>query len=263
MVDALLKTGPLRDAARRGLRRFAESELPVYAIKEFKAGALRAYVWLHNKFATERSYARTLTAVHAMSRTLQRNLTSTAIEALATLASSTGPTEARTLEERYGSTAKLDTIQCDESRLALKAIIYKAWSARRSITTRVVCPLSCYEELENVQEGRSGTLEIGRLGCTLGDECCLRASLVERLSDIEALRNAAREQGSGREHSRRYQTLREIHRKPGRPLGRDECRHLGDAVFAFFAPSDATILTTNVKDHEPLANALGKVVQRP
>ncbi len=41
------------------------------------------------------------------------------------------------------------------------------------------------------------------------------------------------------------------------------CRSLGDAIFAFFAPADAAILTTNERDHRPLAAALGKSVDTP
>ena len=36
------------------------------------------------------------------------------------------------------------------------------------------------------------------------------------------------------------------------------CRDLGDAVYAFFAPPDSVVLTTNIRDHRPLAEALGK-----
>jgi len=34
-------------------------------------------------------------------------------------------------------------------------------------------------------------------------------------------------------------------------------------VFAFFAPKDATIVTTNIRDHRPLAAALGKTALSP
>jgi hypothetical protein len=37
----------------------------------------------------------------------------------------------------------------------------------------------------------------------------------------------------------------------------------GDAYFSFFAPPGSIILTTNAKDHVPLAAALGKIVQAP
>ena len=46
-------------------------------------------------------------------------------------------------------------------------------------------------------------------------------------------------------------------------LTEEQCRFVGDAVFAFFCPDDAAILTTNVKDHKPLAEAIGKDVDWP
>jgi len=46
-------------------------------------------------------------------------------------------------------------------------------------------------------------------------------------------------------------------------LDRDQCRWLGDAVFAFFCPEDAVILTTNIGDHQRLAKAVGKRAEKP
>ena len=42
-----------------------------------------------------------------------------------------------------------------------------------------------------------------------------------------------------------------------------DCGKLGDAYFALHAQPDAVILTTNLKDHAPLANALGKQATSP
>jgi hypothetical protein len=44
---------------------------------------------------------------------------------------------------------------------------------------------------------------------------------------------------------------------------RKDCQALGDAYFAFFAPDDADILTTNLKDHCPLAESIGKTAVGP
>jgi hypothetical protein len=41
------------------------------------------------------------------------------------------------------------------------------------------------------------------------------------------------------------------------------CRNLGDAFFALFAPQDAVVLTTNLKDHSVLAKALNKKAEAP
>ena len=90
LADVLLDKGKRGSDARAALAAFKETQLPVYAIKEFKAGPLRAYVWLHNKFVVEKSYEGALTAVEGMARTLQRNLTSSALEALVSIFKSIG-----------------------------------------------------------------------------------------------------------------------------------------------------------------------------
>src|SRR5690606_432649 len=82
LTDALLKTGGVANAARESLKRFERTELPVYAIKEFKAGPLKNFVWMHNKLVETRSFSGALKKLHAMSRTPRRYTTSTAIEAL-------------------------------------------------------------------------------------------------------------------------------------------------------------------------------------
>lgn len=68
-----------------------------------------------------------------------------------------------------------------------------------------------------------------------------------------------------REDIKRRQVLRDLARlkKHHYELTPERCRALGDAVFAFFAPSDCVVLTTNLKDHLPLANALGKTAEKP
>ena len=261
LTDALLKPGSVGDLARSGLSRFDETQLPVYAIKEFKAGPFAYTVWLYNKFVTEKSYARVLTAVHAVQRTLQRNRAATAIEALAGLADVLGQRGLGVINQKYNANISMDALSAEENRIALKSIIYKAWARRRAVTTKVVCPLPCYAELD-LKEEASGCLVIGPRKCTLPGVCSMQKDLIAKPDHLAALRDVAKA-GARAEDQRRYQVLRALHRTPNRRIDSDACRNLGDAVFAFFAPSDTVILTTNVKDHEPLAAALGKAVEPP
>jgi len=63
------------------------------------------------------------------------------------------------------------------------------------------------------------------------------------------------------ESSKRAKALRVLLEDEGvAKFGRDDCRALSDAVFALLGPTDAEILTTNVRDHEPQAAALGRSV---
>jgi hypothetical protein len=42
-----------------------------------------------------------------------------------------------------------------------------------------------------------------------------------------------------------------------------DCRRFGDAYFVLFCPDDAVVLTTNVRDIKPMADALGVSVETP
>jgi len=65
------------------------------------------------------------------------------------------------------------------------------------------------------------------------------------------------------ENEQRKKVLKSLLRKPKEPLDNNQCRSLGDAVFALLCPSSSVISTTNVKDHLPLAQALNKEVVDP
>jgi hypothetical protein len=89
----------------------------------------------------------------------------------------------------------------------------------------------------------------------LGDELAKEPVQLERLrNETDKIDNA--------EHRRRSQAMSDIRRK-GPPVSQKQCRDLGDAVFAFFAPPESTILTTNLRDLRPLAETLGKACKSP
>ena len=163
--------------------------------------------------------------------------------------------------QKHGPNATEDKVKCDEYRLAIKTIIFLAWKERREITTEVVCPLSCYDETDPYVKRE--LIELGRRLCKLNTQCCLASDLKKRPDDLKKLRDATLNQPSRPELQRRERVLRELYRKPKSPMNEKACGNLGDAIFAFFAPQDATILTTNTRDHAPLAAALGKSVASP
>ena len=77
------------------------------------------------------------------------------------------------------------------------------------------------------------------------------------------MRNSIPENSVRYEDNNRRKALKHIINTPKIPLTREECRWLGDAVFAFFCPQDAVILTTNLRDHQTLAKAVGKKAEKP
>ena len=124
LTDALIKSGPERNAARTAIARYSVSQLPEYAIKEFKAGPISYYTWMHNKLAATGSFAAALRFLQGISRTPQRYLTSTAIQSLETAADSMAQFTTAQMVQKHGPNATADKVLCDEYRLTIKAIIF-------------------------------------------------------------------------------------------------------------------------------------------
>lgn len=262
LADALLKPGARADAAKSAIRRFQESLLPVYSIKEFKAGPLHHYVWFHGKLATTKSWQRTLAQLRktAMSPFRQRWV-STAVEALEAAAHKNRGVTLQVLVAKYGAIATGDAVICDQYRYTLRSIIMRAWKQRRRLTSAIVQELHCYAEDDLVEE--RGIIEVGETKCCPKDECALAAELRQQPAVLERMKEAIDHQPTKHENVKRSQVLRDLVRLPKQKLTPKQCRDLGDAVFAFFCPADATILTTNEKDIRPLAEAVGKKVEVP
>lgn len=262
LTDALLKSTKGRMAVS-AMNSFDETLLPVYAIKEFKQGPLRYYRWVHNTLATTKSLADTLQALHGLASTPRRSFALTTIEALIEAAAGTlkGKVTKPELISIYGSKATPDESLADSFRLALKTRIYNAWDDRRAVTTSVIQELPCYTETPPFE--RNGLIELDNRKCSPNDGCCLDPDIRKKNADVAKLAEVVKTQPKKRENENRYKVLHEIARKPSEKLSEEYCIGLGDAYFALFCPKGATILTTNTKDHEPLAEALGKTVIRP
>jgi hypothetical protein len=260
LTDALIKSGEVKRLALDALKHFDVTELPVFAIKEFKAGPLKNFVWMHNKLVIVGSYEIALDVLHRMSRTPRRYTTSTAIEALREAAGSISKQTPLDLVRKYGEIASMDKILCDEFRLAIKTAIMKAWKRRRKVTTNVVLPLPCYRETSPYE--KRGLIELDPQKCAPQTECSLAPLLRAKLKELEKMRDAIKN-SEKLENQRRAKTLHEICRKPKTLVQEKDCQNLGDAIFVVFAPIDSIILTSNIADYKPLAEALGKVAKRP
>lgn len=259
LTDILLKLRDKKLIAQKAVAKFKISELPAYAIKEFKAGPLKNMAWFHNKFVATGSFFKALDALQRMALTPKRYTVATAIQALRDAAESTSAKfkTIADLEKKYGSTANIDRVLCDMYRLAIKTRITLAWRNRRKIATHSVLPLRCYTEADPYEE--HGAIVVEPIRCHLQhDECCLAADLKGAPEALKTLIRVCESQSPTGEWRRRAAALKQLFRTPKRPMTENNCRNLGDAYFAFFAPSDSSILTTNVKDHKALAKSLGK-----
>jgi predicted nucleic acid-binding protein len=260
LVDALMKQSAQGVHARAALLRYSETQLPVYTIKELKAGALRNYVWFHNKVATTDRWDNAVDAIRRIGATPRRYLLSTALQALTDFNSSLGKRLLASLAKKYPGASEGEMKRA-EAQIWLKTTIMRAWRKRRSLTTKVVNDLSCYRETDPTVKV-NGMIDDRPVKCSVSD-CCLRQEFIAHDVDVANLLSACNALADKSETMKRRKVLRQLHRTPKRNLIEEDCRALGDAVFALQCPTDAEVLTTNLGDHKPLAEAIGKTAVAP
>ena len=226
LTDALLKTGAQGDQARKSLGNHSPTLLPQYALKEFKAGALHYYVWLHNKTVEAATFAEVLSAIGSnIGR--RRNLPATAMKALADFSSSIANQKPPEVSGMFPDLT-VDKAKLLQLRRWLKQLILRTWRKRRALVSEVISPLSCYVEREP-RDHRSGQLDDAPRTCGVTD-CCLRDRYKDRKEDLHLLEQASG--GAKRENVRRRAALNRLRRHPKSDYAERYCRDLGDAVFA-------------------------------
>lgn len=256
LTDILLKPKTAKqERARTALTRYENTLLPVYSIKEWKAGPLGHFGYIHNKLVQTRSLADTLKAVSALARGSYRQATSNEALAAAGELSKTQP-------RLYLGLGNSDRENADSYRLALESLILRSWRKRRKVTSQVVDALACYVEVAP-RIGKDGLLDLKPQQCDGDQECSLAAGLKSEPRLLEALRNSIPENSGRAEHQKRRRALKQLIKHPNERVDRDVCRDLGDAIFAFFCPRGAVVLTTNLRDHAPLAQSIGKKAEKP
>ncbi|MGI8884923.1 MAG: hypothetical protein ACR2IA_11850 [Pyrinomonadaceae bacterium] len=265
LTNYLIKFREEKKEAKAALSQYEITELPVYAIKEFKFGPLDNAKYLYNKLLEVGSISLTFIAINKNYQ--QRNKKDTAIQLLAELQE-----EAKSfpinkgLTAKYGTVGDLENIIYDKIKIEVKMLVYKAWKKRNSITTKVVQKLSCFQQSPPFEK-KNGELSLYPRYC-ITDECCLSKELKDKkrfaLTKLKmAIDNLPTELKNKRENKKRAELLKKIGSNLGYKITDADCRVLGDAYFALFSPADADILTTNIKDHKPLASSLGKTAISP
>jgi hypothetical protein len=253
LTDFLLKRDGSETAAAIAFERFENKFVSQFAWKEFKRGPLKNFVWAHNKLADTRSLLATLAALQRLSRSLQRYLTSTAIQAVHTAFAGlfANPTE---LTQRYGAKANLDAIHADAMRLELKRMIFSAWNRRTALFGGPFHLLSCYPDAPLTEVSK--TIKVDPRDCPKGIECCLKNALVQRKRDLSIVREVLKANSDRQEIARRGKVIRQLEKHPTSLMEPRDCQSLGDAYFVFFCPQGCKILTTNLRDIQPMASRL-------
>jgi hypothetical protein len=254
LVDALLKAGPEKKRAKRALARCSESILHRYALKEFRRGALSAYVWLHNKLVTSRSIPGAMVAISTL-MPHRRNLPSTALQALAQAIETADAPSLSSLSSSYGADANPSDVNVERVILSLESTILRAFRNRVRLTTSLLGELHCFPD--TAPRSSRGQIELDRQGCKIDRECSMAPELKADTGRAKVLWQATGTQASRPEITRRAKALRKVWRTPKRLFDASDCLCLGDAVFSFFAPPNSVVLTTNIKDHGPLARSVG------
>lgn len=260
LTDVLLKEGEKKKSAQKSLQSFDQTELPVFAIKEFKAGPLKNFVWIHNKLSLTKSFSQTIAAIKRIAGSPRKYMTSTALEALESATYKDKFKKVEDLKNRYGSAASIDSFLAERYRLAIKTRIFQAWNKRRKVTTHIVNELVCYSELAPFEKDKM--LKLDPVKCSYTKECCLADEYRSRINQLVKLREKLKNLDKKPEYDRQIKILKEMIRK--NILVDDRmCSGLGDIYFCIFCPRESKILTTNIKDHQPLADILGKVAISP
>lgn len=256
IADILLKGNQQSSAAKRSLERYETIYLPTFAIKEFKRGPLRAYMWLHNKVVTTQSWAQAIGSVSSVFR--QRNLQSTALQAIVDFTS--GLRVDRRDLEGLGPIIGADALLSQHARIWLKTKIHQAWRGLFRKPFKLCAPLPCYA-ITAPRDLPNGLIDYKPLICTLGP-CSIQKQIIRERDIAEILENVCRSLPK-EEMSKRAIILRLIRRHPEQKLTDNQCIALGDVVFAIQCPIDAIVLTTNIADHHPLTSAIGKHAELP
>jgi hypothetical protein len=263
LANHLLKDGAIAKASRDALRSFPETLLPVYALKELRAGPLSYFVWIHNRLASGTLAAAIGAIARVSGRAPGRAATGAeALEIAARSAEASVPTN-KALAAQHGLSADPHESIKAEWVLHLRRIILRAWKRRRQQTTKVVAPLACFTE-HDPRLTADGLIDFYPIdGCGSSPTCTVAMLMARERQLVRLLRDAIPVSSTRDQDVKRRKALKHLIKRGESSFTGVQCRQLGDAVIAFLAPKGSVILTTNVSDLAPLATALSKSAQAP
>jgi predicted nucleic acid-binding protein len=249
LVDALIGPPRRQAAAKLKLKFFTETQVPVYAFKEMRAGPLSHLVYTYNLLASRATFEEVTTQLSVLGQFQSRRFSVGMTSLVNGLIAAGCSTQSEEDKKRSVQAWLLREIQ-------------KAWMRRRKLTTKVVSPLACFSE-GDYQLQPDGRLRSPAGLCSAGLPCSAALHLKGREKQVSLLVEALRpKKGEAvkKESSNRRHALKEVAKRRAGEMPKKYCRALGDAYICIMAPQDAQLLTTNLSDFEPLAKALGKRV---
>ncbi len=258
-ADCLLKVGEKQSAAKKLLKKFDKQGLPVFAIREFKAGVLSNFIWAHNELAMCKSYTKAFQNIQNKAIYKRYKLLSS-LEALTTVMYMNKLVPIKSIKEKSGEYFNQDEYLVEKYRTSLKFFILKAWQKRRKLTTDVINELNCYSELDIRETGKF--LDSKPIDCSTDSDCCLLPLYKKNITILKQLREELKKLKQKPERDRQIKLLKDIIKRKNE-LTSKECRSLGDIYFLVACPVESTIITTNESDFKPLCEAIGKKMMSP
>lgn len=252
LCDAIgLSSQAKEQAAQAALGKYAVTEVPIYGLKELRAGPFSSWLLAHNILVAEDTIE---AAQERLARVSAFKPRQNVVSTQALLRGLIQVAQTKKIAADYDVKTELENYLCRR--------ILSIWSKRKSIA-KVVQPLGCFVDEELELENRQLRF-VGGSGCLTKANCGAAAELKKNPESVRKILGALRPPKTGtpekQETGRRRGALKEVLAKGPDDFPKKDCRALGDAYFCIMCPDDSDILTTNRVDFEPMAAVLGKVV---
>lgn len=134
----------------------------------------------------------------------------------------------------------------------------------------IVQHLSCFNG-GNITYGPSGELQGPKdsFNCLKTERCAAAAYLSDSKVNLRKMIDALHPNkldsaiAGKNETKKRRRALKDLLNRGPAEFDKGKCRALGDAYFAAMCPLDSEVLTTNLSDHLPICEAVGKRAVAP
>jgi hypothetical protein len=234
--------------------------VPYYALRELLAGHVHTLCDAHNVIKAAGNPAEALLALlnRSPAEGRKREGKISALASAMAQSFSQSPTGSR-------DELKAEILQS----LAIR--VNQIWRrAHKLNSVALVQPLGCFNQ-GSLTYGSAGELRGpgDSFNCLKSERCAAAEYLFDDKSAlaklIEALHpdNLDAQSAGKNENQKRRKALKELSNRGPKVFNKGRCRALGDAYFAVMCPPGSDVLTTNIQDHLPLCNALGKRTLKP
>ncbi len=260
VINIASKVEPGKTKGEGYIKANQPAEAPYYALRELLAGYIQNLCNVHNIVLASENIAEAVLALSKISSLAGRKK-DTQIQSFS----------AELIEVfRENPTGSRN----DVKREMLQGLMLKTvgcWRRANAImSVNNVQPLSCFTQ-GKIDIDSAGALRgpNNSFNCIKSERCAAAAYLYDNQNDLQKLIDALHPNNlppsvaNKNENQQRRKALMELKTKGPKEFSKGRCRALGDAYFAAMCPSDSVVVTSNIKDFEPLCLALSKEVVEP